>query len=39
MARNQRVNFSLPPEVVDLLEEQESHGERSQAVAEAIREY
>lgn len=39
MGRNQRVNFSLPPDVIALLEEHEEKGERSQGVAEAIREH
>jgi metal-responsive CopG/Arc/MetJ family transcriptional regulator len=39
MSRHQRVNFSLPPDVVDLLDEHEQRGDRSEAVAEALREY
>jgi len=36
MARNQRMNFSLPPDVVETLEEQEN---MSAYVADAVRDY
>jgi hypothetical protein len=36
MARNQRMNFSLPPDVVDTLEQQDN---MSAYVAAAVREY
>lgn len=36
MGRNQRVNFSLPPDVVEIIDEFD-RGERSGKVAQAIR--
>lgn len=38
MARKQRVNFSLAPEIVDRLEDV-PRGERSQTVEHALEEY
>jgi len=39
MARRQRVHFSLAPETVALLDENEDEGKRSRAVDEAVQEY
>jgi metal-responsive CopG/Arc/MetJ family transcriptional regulator len=39
MGRKQRVTFSLDPEIVERLDEQVDHGERSAAVENALDDY